>query len=68
MRELKRYNFGVTIKPRIETEFEPNAFNEYIDYYAIDMKDIERFQLEVKPHQLRTFMPYTQLSIYNQTR
>lgn len=37
IKELKKYNFGVEVKPRIETEFEPHVFEEYVEYYVIDM-------------------------------
>lgn len=38
-----------------------NVFEEYMDYYAINMEDINRFRLEVKPERLKQFLPYTTL-------
>lgn len=30
-----------------------------MDYYAIDIEDIQKFRLEVKPNRLKQFLPYT---------
>ncbi|CAD8099233.1 unnamed protein product [Paramecium primaurelia] len=66
--EVQKYYNGTQIKPKIDTEYDVNVFEEYLNYYAINMEDINRFKLEVKPERLKQFLPYTTLVENKQSR
>ncbi|CAD8189124.1 unnamed protein product [Paramecium pentaurelia] len=68
LKEVQKYYNGAQIKPKIDTEYDVNVFEEYLDYYAINMEDINRFKLEVKPERLKQFLPYTTLVEIKQSR
>ncbi|CAD8152036.1 unnamed protein product [Paramecium octaurelia] len=61
LKEFHRYQLGNSVKPKIDTEYDTNVFQEYMEYYVIDIEDVKRFKLEVKPSQIKQFLPFTEL-------
>ncbi|CAD8099542.1 unnamed protein product [Paramecium sonneborni] len=45
--EYNQFQKGNSVKPKIDTEYDSNVFQEYMNYYVIDIDDIRRFKLEI---------------------
>ncbi|CAD8168918.1 unnamed protein product [Paramecium pentaurelia] len=61
LKEFNRFQQGNSVKPKIDTEYDSNVYQEYMNYYVIDIEDVRRFKLEVKPNQIKQYLPFTQL-------
>ncbi|KAM3136932.1 hypothetical protein pb186bvf_011017 [Paramecium bursaria] len=84
IKEVNKYNFGSEkqnneensifeikkeqIKPKIETEYDQNVLQEYLEYYLIEYDQIKRFNLGLKKSQLRQYLNYTKANQYAMQR